>query len=171
MFKGPHFYDCQLSSSLIMRWPAGGVVENRRIDGLVELVDLAPTFLDAASLEIPERIQGKSMLPMIQGGAERLGCREQVYSEYYNSWTHGNAYGTMLRTRDEKIVVYHGTGEGEFCDLANDPEEFFNTLGSSRRLEKKKRNDLPAALMRRFSQWIPILLAWVLSRAFARRSV
>ena len=136
-FKGPHFYDCQLRVPLIMRWPAGGVVENRRIDGLVELVDLVPTFLDAASLEIPERIQGKSMLPMIQGGAERLGCREQVYSEYYNSWTHGNAYGTMLRTRDEKIVVYHGTGEGEFYDLANDPEEFFNLWDHPDALKRK----------------------------------
>ena len=136
-FKGPHFYDCQLRVPLIMRWPAGGVVENRRIDGLVELVDLVPTFLDAASLEIPERIQGKSMLPMIQGGAERLGCREQVYSEYYNSWTHGNAYGTMLRTKDEKIVVYHGTDEGEFYDLANDPEEFFNLWDHPDALKRK----------------------------------
>ena len=125
-FKGPHFYDCQLRVPLIIRWPAGGVVKNRSIEGLVELVDLAPTFLDAANLEIPERIQGRSMLPMIQGGSENLGCREQVYSEYYNSWTHGNAYGTMLRTKEEKIVVYHGTGEGELYDLRKDPEEFFN---------------------------------------------
>jgi uncharacterized sulfatase len=32
----------------------------------------------------------------------------------------------MLRTKEEKIVVYHGTGEGELYDLRKDPEEFFN---------------------------------------------
>ena len=84
-FKGPHFYDCQLRVPLIMRWPAGGWSRTGESTVSLRLVDLALTFLDAASLEIPERIQGKSMLPMIQGGAERLGCREQVYSEYYNS--------------------------------------------------------------------------------------
>ena len=55
-FKGPHFYDCQLRIPLIMRWPAGGVLANRRVEGLIELVDLAPTFLDAANLEIPNQI-------------------------------------------------------------------------------------------------------------------
>jgi arylsulfatase len=71
-------------------------------------------------------MQGKSLLPLLQGGEEVDSCREQVYSEYYNSWTHGDAYGTMLRTNEEKIVVFHGTQQGEFYDLKNDPEEFFN---------------------------------------------
>ncbi|MBT3539620.1 MAG: sulfatase-like hydrolase/transferase, partial [Opitutae bacterium] len=47
-FKGPHFYDCQMRVPLIMRWPNGGIVENHRVDGFVELVDLMPTFLEAA---------------------------------------------------------------------------------------------------------------------------
>ena len=47
-FKGPHFYDCQLRIPLIMRWPKGGILADRKIEGLIELVDLAPTFLDAA---------------------------------------------------------------------------------------------------------------------------
>ena len=136
-FKGPHFYDCQLRIPLIMRWPKGGILADRKIEGLIELVDLAPTFLDAAGMDIPEQMQGKSLLPMLQGGNEAESCREQVYSEYYNSWTHGDAYGTMLRTKEEKIVVFHGTQQGEFYDLKNDPEEFFN-LWDDPAAEKRK---------------------------------
>ncbi|MFG0332197.1 MAG: sulfatase, partial [Maioricimonas sp. JB049] len=36
------------------------------------------------------------------------------------------AYGTMLRTRTEKIVVYHGSEPGELYDLEADPDEFEN---------------------------------------------
>ena len=100
-------------------------------------MDLAPTFLDAAGMDIPEQMQGKSLLPLLQGGNEVESCREQVYSEYYNSWTHGDAYGTMLRTKEEKIVVFHGTQQGEFYDLKNDPEEFFN-LWNDPAAEKEK---------------------------------
>ena len=93
---------------------------------MIELVDLAPTLLDAAGLEVPGRMQGKSLLPMLKGESESGYVHEQVFAEYYNAWTHGDAYGTMLRTDREKIVVYHGTDQGEFYDLEKDPEEFFN---------------------------------------------
>ena len=136
-FKGPHFYDCQLRIPLIMRWPAGGIVSNRRVEGLIELVDLAPTFLAVANLEIPEQMQGRSILPLLRGAAESEGCRQQVFSEYYNAWTHSDAYGTMLRTEEEKIVVYHGTQQGEFYDLHKDPEEFFNLWDDPDSQERK----------------------------------
>ena len=125
-FKGPHFYDCQMRVPLIMRWPGGAIRSGRTIEGLIELTDLAPTLLDAAGLDIPGCMQGKSILAMLQGEAEEEFVHEQVFAEYYNAWTHGDAYGTMLRTRNEKIVVYHGTGQGEYYDLDSDPNEFLN---------------------------------------------
>ena len=130
--------------------------EGRKIDGLIELVDLAPTLLEAAGLEIPNRMQGKSLLSLLKGGGESDFCREQVYSEYYNSWTHGDAYGTMLRTPDEKIVVFHGTQQGEFYDLKNDPEEFFN-LWNDPSAEKRKTNCSLDALMLQSLRWTLIL--------------
>ena len=99
---------------LVIRWPAGGIQSGRRISGMIELVDLAPTLLDAAGLEVPARMQGKSLLPMLKGEDELGFVHEQVFAEYYNAWTHGEAYGTMLRTDREKIVVYHGTDQGDF---------------------------------------------------------
>ena len=125
-FKGPHFYDCALRVPLVVRWPAGGVGENLRASGLVELLDLVPTMLEAANLEIPERVQGRSLLQVLRGEADASRIRPHVYSEYYNAWTHKHAYGTMFRTDAEKIIVYHGTDQGELYDLAAAPDEFRN---------------------------------------------
>ncbi|MCB1236449.1 MAG: sulfatase-like hydrolase/transferase [Verrucomicrobiae bacterium] len=125
-FKGPHFYDEAVRVPLILRWP-GQFAENRRVTGLVELIDLAPTLLEAAGIPPPpNRLQGISLTDQLTGKADPSRHRERVFSEYYNAWTHGEAYATMLRTESEKIVVYHGTGQGEYYDLVADPEEFDN---------------------------------------------
>ena len=42
----------------------------------------------------------------------------------------------MLRTEEKKIVVYHGTQQGEFCDLRKDPKSFL-TCGMIRLPERK----------------------------------
>lgn len=118
-FKGPHFYDEAIRVPLVMRLP--GVFEGGKTrDGFVELIDLAPTILEVAGIEAPrDRLQGHSLV-------NETAEREFVFCEYYNSWTHPDAYGTMIRTREEKLVVYHGTGQGEYYDLRSDPDEFEN---------------------------------------------
>ena len=125
-FKGPHFYEEAVRVPLIMRWPRH-YRAGHQVDGLVELIDLAPTLLEAAGIPLPpDRLQGKSLTTQLTGSANPHHHRDAVFSEYYNSWTHADAYATMLRTETEKIVIYHGTGQGELYDLENDPDEFEN---------------------------------------------
>lgn len=139
LLKGPHFYEEAVRVPLVMQWP--GVFEaDRRPSGLVELTDLVPTLLDAAGLDIPERVQGRSLLPVLTGQADASEIRASVFSEYYNAWSHrGEAYATMLRTPTEKIVVYHGCEPGELYDLAADPEEFENLWDSPAHSAMKSR--------------------------------
>lgn len=142
-FKGPHFYDEAVRVPLIFSWP-GQFLANRRIDGLTELIDIAPTLLDLAGLDMPQRIQGRSLRGFLDGQRASDAGRPHVFSEYYNSWTHSNAYGSMLRTKEQKIVVYHGTDDvGELYDLRNDPDEFENLwaapAAASRKLDMMKR--------------------------------
>lgn len=124
-FKGPHFYDEAVRVPLIISWPERFKC-GLRVDGLAELVDLVPTFLESAGLAVPHRVQGRSLVPHLTGTADPKCHRDYVFSEYYNSWTHKDAYGTMLRTDKEKIVVYHGTNQGELYNLEADPDEYDN---------------------------------------------
>jgi len=50
--------------SLFIQWP-GKVKGNREIDDFVNLMDLAPTFLEAAGVDIPKCMTGKSILPLL----------------------------------------------------------------------------------------------------------
>ncbi|MCA9269770.1 MAG: sulfatase-like hydrolase/transferase [Planctomycetales bacterium] len=123
--KGPHFYEGAVRVPLVLRWPqrfAAGL----KSDALVELVDVAPTLLEAAGFAAPPAMQGRSLLGIGSGAADPGRHRDYVYCEYYNAWTHHRSYGTMMRTRDKKIAVYHGVNEGELYDLAVDPDEFDN---------------------------------------------
>lgn len=127
--KGPHFYDCSVRVPLIISWP-GRFEEGLRSDALVQLIDLAPTVLDASGLEVPGRMQGRSLGPILRGEADPHEHWESVYCEYSNAMPcrRPPAYGTMYRDRERKLCVYHGDarGEGELYDLQADPGEHVN---------------------------------------------
>jgi arylsulfatase len=136
--KGPHFYDEAVRVPLVFSWK-DRFQTDLRADCLMELIDIAPTLLEAAGLEIPEYIQGRTLLPILLGQAPAGQHRDYVFSEYYNAWTHKHSYGSMLRTREEKVVVYHGTDQGELYDLKSDPDEFENLWSDASHVERKMR--------------------------------
>ena len=132
--KGPHMYDCAIRVPLIMSWPARfrkGLVS----DALVELVDLAPTLLDACEMPIPARVQGCSLLGICDGTADPHHHKDAVYAEYYNSmpfhnWHEPRPHVTAIRTRTHKLTVAHGLATGELYDLEADPDEVDNLWDS-----------------------------------------
>lgn len=126
--KGPYFYEPMVRVPLIISWP-GLIHENRRSTGLVELVDLAPTLLEAAGLERHPGMQGISLWRHLTGNADPDHHRDDVYCEYYNAMgCHKDpaAHLTMVRTRRHKLVCAHGSDTGELYDLEEDPGETNN---------------------------------------------
>lgn len=136
--KGPHFYDQALRVPLIFHWPEG-FASGVTYDGLTELIDLAPTLCDAAGIEHHSGFQGKSLFRFCQGKDLNTKHRTHVFSEYYNAWTHAHAYGSMLRSETEKIVVYHRSEQGELYDLQGDPDEHENLWNHPQEAERKLR--------------------------------
>ena len=136
--KGPHFYDEAVRVPLIISWK-DRFAADLRADCLMELIDITPTLLEAAEIDVPNTIQGRSLMPILLSQRDAGHHRDYVFSEYYNAWTHKHSYGSMLRTREEKIVVYHGTDQGELYDLKNDPDEFENLWNSPEHTKGKLR--------------------------------
>ena len=125
--KGPYFYDPGVRVPLIISWP-GGIEGGRRSQAMVELVDIAPTLLDAAGLDRDPGMQGRSLWPILSGQANLDVHRDDVYCEYYNAnFRHDPlGYATMVRTRRHKLVAVHGMDCGELYDLEQDPNETQN---------------------------------------------
>ncbi len=125
--KGPYFYEPAIRVPLIMAGP--GIARGQVSNALVELVDLAPTLLDAAELPRSEAMQGRSLWPLLTGEAAPDQHRDDIYCEYYNAmpWhTQPSAQMTMIRTAQHKLVVAHGLHSGELYDLEQDPTETRN---------------------------------------------
>lgn len=71
-------YDLGTRVPLAIRW--GNEIKNPiRYNGFVSLTDLAPTFLHAANLPIPEQMTGRSLLTLLKTGNDSEQNRDQVF--------------------------------------------------------------------------------------------
>lgn len=133
-------YEESLRAPLIVRWP--GVVEpGSENTDLVQNLDLAETFLDAAGVEIPDDMQGRSLVPLLRG--DRLDeWRDAIYYQYYEHGAHGVPRHYGIRTERYKLIHYPTTGEWELFDLTEDPDELrsvYDRPDHADRVEELKR--------------------------------
>lgn len=79
-------YEDGVHMPLIVRGP--GVAGGRRLRELVSHVDLVPTILQVLGFEVPANVQGRSLVPLLEGRSEGGGVggapawRELVFSEH-----------------------------------------------------------------------------------------
>ena len=92
-------YDPGLHVPLIARWP-GKITPGRVSSDLVSLIDLAPTWLEAAGLPVPKAMDGTSFLPLLLG--RPFQPREAVYAER-NFHTHLDLI-RCVRTNRYKLI-------------------------------------------------------------------
>jgi arylsulfatase A-like enzyme len=125
IYKGCRFFESLVHVPLIISWPEK-FQKGLRSNALVELVDLAPTLLEATGIEIPYFIQGLSLMLLLEGKADHH--KDYVISEYNNSLAaaQSHSHGTMYFNGRYKLIVYNGEDIGELFDLESDPDEFDN---------------------------------------------
>lgn len=104
---------------------------------LVEHIDLFPTICERVGADVPESVQGRSLIPLLHGDTPG-DWRDAVFSQI------GDVQ--MIRTTGEKLNVYGGE-PGEYFDLKNDPGEFENRIGDA--AAKKQVEEL----QRRLKRW------------------
>jgi N-acetylglucosamine-6-sulfatase len=96
-------FEESLVMPLLVRWP-GVVKPGTRVDALVQNIDHAPTFLEAAGAEIPDDIQGRSLVPILKNKGETPSdWREAIYYYYSGEATHQVAAHNGVRTNRYKL--------------------------------------------------------------------
>ncbi len=129
-FDKRFMYEPSYSTPLVMRLP-DGLKARGDIREMVQNIDYAPTFLDIAGAPIPDDIQGKSLLPLLQGKHPR-GWRKSLYYHYYEYPAEHSVkrhYGVSTADGWKLIHFYRDIDEWELYNLDTDPDELHNLYG------------------------------------------
>lgn len=126
---------------IIMAGP--GVPRGKRSSALCYLRDLFPTVCDLVGLPIPGSVEGRSLKPVIEGGADA------VYNEIYGYFRDKQR---MVRDSRWKLVHYPHLDRHQLFDLRNDPDEKKDLISDKRHAGVVR--DLKARLARKMKEWM-----------------
>ena len=128
-FDKRFMYEESLRTPLLMRFPHG---KRGAVQQMVQNIDYAPTFLELAGVDIPDDIQGVSLLPLLKGENPK-DWRQSLYYHYYEyPAEHAVKRHYGIRSQRYKLIhFYNDIDEWELFDLKNDPSEMNNLYGKA----------------------------------------
>lgn len=150
-------YEESMRVPMLMQCPElfkGGTV----VDQVVANIDIAPTILEAAGLQAPKNMVGKSFISLAQG--KQVPWRDGLLYEYY--WERNFPQTPTLhalRGSRYKYVHYHGIWDtDELYDLQEDPMESRNLIFSEahQATVKQMNAQLFATLKDTVGMYIPL---------------
>jgi arylsulfatase A-like enzyme len=96
---------------------AGPGIPKGRSDALVYLMDLFPTFCDLVGAPVPDGVEGRTLVPIIQGKTAKV--RDVLYTAYRDCQR-------ALRDDRWKLIRYPLVDRTQLFDLSVDPHELKN---------------------------------------------
>jgi arylsulfatase A-like enzyme len=137
-------YDESFKTPLMVAWP-GKIKAGTRSEEMVQNLDFAQTFLEAAGIPAPMDMQGQSLIPLLTGKSDNW-LREAVYYHYYEFPSiHMVKRHYAIVTKEYKLIhFYYDLDEWELYDRANDPHELKNVYDDPAyaKIRKKLHQDL-----------------------------
>ncbi|RKX39881.1 MAG: sulfatase [Verrucomicrobia bacterium] len=141
-FDKRFMYEESFRTPLIVRWP-GRIKPGSVNTDLVQNIDFAETFLDLAGAPIPGDMQGKSLVPLLEGNTPK-DWRESLYYHYYEyPAVHSVRRHEGVSNKRFKLIRFYGPDvpngeEWELFDLEKDPSEMNNTYNNPENAGKIK---------------------------------
>jgi N-sulfoglucosamine sulfohydrolase len=115
-------YEAGVKSALIVRLP--GLIEpGSETDAIVEYADILPTFIDLARGQIPESLDGESLVPLFKNQDEEI--KEYSYSIQTTRgiFKGSEYYGIRSIVSDKYRYIWNLTPDAEFLNLINNTED------------------------------------------------
>jgi arylsulfatase A-like enzyme len=103
---------------LIVHHPRG--IQGASAEGIVELLDLFPTFCDIAGLPSPDSLDGKSFLPILR--APQSHGKDAAFCQFGNGRTVRDLQWRLIERND---------GSDELYDATSDPDNYHNVAGNA----------------------------------------
>ena len=123
-----HAYEESMRVPLLV-WAPGMVKPHSVITQNIMNVDIAPTFLELAGIQIPSQMQGYSFADILKG-KNITWKRNKVFYEYYWEAAFPQTPTTFaIRSDRYKYIYYNGVWDiNELYDLQTDPYEMNNLI-------------------------------------------
>lgn len=122
-------YEESIRMPLLVRYPKTIKAGTAR-DELALNIDLAPTLLELAGVAAPHTMQGRSLVPLLQG--KRMVWRNSFLIEYYTDTVFPRVlqmgYKAVRNARWKYIHYLELNGMDELYDLQTDPYEMKNLI-------------------------------------------
>lgn len=116
-------YEESMRTPLIIKHPAGK--KGLKVEEFAMNVDLAPTLLSLAGIDVPNDMQGRSLVPFLTGQPPG-DWRDHVYYRYYDSKGYNIPQHQSVRTDSHKLIYFPKDERYELFDLKADPVEMNN---------------------------------------------
>lgn len=108
-FDKRFMYEESFRTPLLIRYPEK-IKAGSRCEALVQNVDFAPTLLNVAGVEVPEVMEGHSLMPLFDGKTP-ADWRKSIYYHYYDYPTfHLVRRHDGVRTDRYKLIHFYGKG-------------------------------------------------------------
>lgn len=137
LFRKAYPYEGSARVPLILSGPeSGGIAKGGVSTDVVELRDIMPTLLDCAGLDVPDTVEGHSLLPLARG--EGASVRPHLHGEHEL----GGQSLQWLTDGHEKYIWFSGSGTEQLFNLDDDPREEHDLArksGSEERLTHWRR--------------------------------
>jgi arylsulfatase len=119
-------------------WSPDRFAGGREYNGLCQMMDLGPTILELAQIEVPETFEAQSLLPALEAETNWTG-RDVVFAEHgRDGILRETDFMTMVRSKDWKLVHFLDEPFGQLFDLVNDPGEKVNLWDEPTHTDKKQ---------------------------------
>jgi arylsulfatase len=125
LFFKSHFFEGSGRIPMILRPPRSweGVMPAQRFERPVSLTDLLPTLVSAAGGEVPDHVEGVSLLPTLRG-------EDPIDTRIFHGEIGGEAQRHHCLTDGRMKYMWFRLGGKEFLfDMAEDPHELDNMAG------------------------------------------
>jgi arylsulfatase A-like enzyme len=142
-------FEESLRTGLMIRWPGHAKAQSVCGD-MVSNIDFAPTFLEAAGVELPKDLHGRSLVPILKGETPK-DWRTSFYYHYYEHPGPHNVprhYGVV--TDQYKLVHFYEPAMNywELFDLKKDPKELTSVFDKSEYATIRKELETELARLR-----------------------
>lgn len=135
LWEKQQYFEASARVPFFISWPQQFPGDSGVIQQNISLVDLFPTLCDIANVPIPDGLDGRSLVPLMEGRTD--GWPNEAYCEL-----HSHQHGSSVMVKQNHLKYFRFASKGwpeQLFDLAVDPDENYNLIDSATYADDLKR--------------------------------